>query len=163
MKTLLAIAVALTLGLSPSQAQQSAPIVTVQSAATSTPKALSYKDAYKQAQAGDKPLLVLVTATWCPPCVQMKQTTIPELVRRKSFKDFHFAMMDYDKESELADILIGDRGLPQFIMFEKSNGQWLRRYMTGIQTASKVEHFMAQAGTFRTAKSTTATTETQKK
>jgi len=93
----------------------------------------------------------------------MKQTTIPELVRRKSFKDFHFAMMDYDKESELADILIGDRGLPQFIMFEKSNGQWLRRYMTGIQTASKVEHFMAQAGTFRTAKSTTATTETQKK
>lgn len=153
MKTLLAIAVALTVGLSTSQAQQNAPYIIVQPAAKTTAKALSYKQAYKQAQAGDKPLLVLVTATWCPPCVQMKQTTIPELVSRDSFKNFHFAMMDYDKEPELADILIGKRGLPQFIMFEKSNGQWLRRYMTGIQSPSKVEHFMAQAGTFRTAKS----------
>lgn len=155
MKTLLTIAIALTLGITSSQAQQTnldlgASSTTTQS--TSAKKALTYKDAYKKAQAGDKPLLILVTATWCPPCVQMKQTTIPELVRRDSFKDFHFAMLDYDKQSELADQLIGDRGLPQFIMFEKSKGQWLRRYMTGIQTATKVEHFMAQAGTFRTAK-----------
>jgi len=30
--------------------------------------AKSYREAYQDAQAGDKPLLVLITATWCPPC-----------------------------------------------------------------------------------------------
>ena len=31
-----------------------------------------YKSAYLKAQQGDKPLLVLVTADWCPPCQVMR-------------------------------------------------------------------------------------------
>jgi thiol:disulfide interchange protein len=113
--------------------------------------AKSYREAYQDAQAGDKPLLVLVTATWCPPCQVMKQTTIPELMRKESFKDFHYATVDLDQEKELAQQLIGTRGLPQLIMFEQEDGKWVRRYLRGIQTVETVEAFVAQASIFRTA------------
>ena len=112
---------------------------------------LTYKQAYAQAAAGDKPLLVLVTADWCPPCVRFKQTTIPQLMQKNAFADFHYAAVNYDQESELADQLIGDRGLPQLIMFEKDGDQWVRRYLRGIQNVPTVEAFVAQAGRLRTA------------
>ncbi len=111
----------------------------------------SYKDAYRDAQAGDKPLLVLVSATWCPPCQVMKQTTIPQLMQRNAFKDFHYATVDLDQEEDLARQLIGNRGLPQLIMFEKNEGKWVRRYLKGIQTVATVEAFVAQASSYRTA------------
>ena len=113
--------------------------------------AKSYKEAYQEAQSGDKPLLVLVTATWCPPCQVMKQTTIPALMQKDSFKDFHYATVDLDAEEELGRQLIGNRGLPQLIMFEKQDGKWIRRYLRGIQTVQTVEEFVAQASSTRTA------------
>ena len=113
--------------------------------------AKSYREAYQEAQAGDKPLLVLVTATWCPPCQVMKQTTIPQLMRSDSFKDFHFATVDLDQEKELGKQLIGKRGLPQLIMFEKEGDKWVRRYLRGIQSVETVQAFIAQASMFRTA------------
>ena len=111
----------------------------------------TYKEAYQDAQAGDKPLLVLVSATWCPPCQVMKQTTIPQLMQRNAFNDFHYATVDLDQEEELARQLIGNRGLPQLIMFEKSEGKWVRRYLKGIQSVETVEAFVAQASSYRTA------------
>lgn len=114
-------------------------------------QAKSYAEAYRDAQAGDKPLLVLVSATWCPPCQVMKQTTIPQLMQKNAFKEFHYATVDLDQEEELARQLIGNRGLPQFIMFEKKDGQWVRRYLKGIQSVATVEAFVAQASSYRTA------------
>lgn len=106
---------------------------------------LDYKTAYYNAQKGDKPLLILVTAEWCPPCQQMKATTIPALQSRNRFENFHFAKVDLTLQERLGRQLIGDRGIPQMIMFEKHNGQWVRRYLRGMQTAEKVEAFMAKA------------------
>ncbi len=114
-------------------------------------QAKTYAEAYHDAQAGDKPLLVLVSATWCPPCQVMKQTTIPQLMEKDAFKAFHYATVDLDKEEDLARQLIGNRGLPQFIMFEKQEGQWIRRYLKGIQSVATVEAFVAQASSYRTA------------
>ncbi len=111
----------------------------------------TYAEAYRDAQAGDKPLLVLVSATWCPPCQVMKQTTIPELIQKDTFKEFHYATVDLDQQEDLARQLIGNRGLPQFIMFEKQDGQWVRRYLKGIQSVATVEAFVAQASNYRTA------------
>ncbi len=104
-----------------------------------------YKTAYEKAQAGDRPLLVLVTAEWCPPCQRMKNTTIPELLQREAFKGVHYATVDYDLDGELAKQLIGERGVPQLLMFEKKEGKWIRRYMTGYKTADVVEAFIAQS------------------
>ncbi len=112
---------------------------------------VNYKTAYERAQAGDKPLLVLITAEWCPPCQVMKSTTIPELMKKSAFQDFHYATVDLDKESKLARQLIGDRGVPQLIMYEKRDGNWVRRYLRGYKSAETVEAFVAQANSFRTA------------
>jgi thioredoxin-like negative regulator of GroEL len=110
-----------------------------------------YATAYGRAQEGDKPLLVLVTATWCPPCQVMKQTTIPQLTQKNAFKGCHWATVDLDQEKELGRSLIGDRGVPQLIMFEKKEGQWVRRYMAGYKSAQVVEAFMARSNSYRTA------------
>lgn len=113
--------------------------------------ATDYKTAYQKAQSGDKPLLVLVTAQWCPPCQVMKSSTIPQLLAKDAFKDFHYATVDLDLQKTLARKLIGDRGVPQLIMFEKVDGRWMRRYLRGIQTPQTVEAFIARAKTIRTA------------
>lgn len=110
-----------------------------------------YKTAYNKAQQGDKPLLVLVTAEWCPPCQVMKSTTIPELMKKNAFKDFHYATVDLDIDQKLARQLIGTGGVPQLIMFEKKNKRWVKRYLKGIQTTNNVEAFMARAKSPRTA------------
>ena len=47
-----------------------------------------YFTAYEKAQKGDKPMLVLVTAEWCPPCKVMKSTMIPQLMQRNAFSKF---------------------------------------------------------------------------
>lgn len=114
-------------------------------------KPLSYKAAYAKAQQGDKPLLVLITAKWCPPCQVMKATTIPELMKKDAFKGFHYSTVDLDQEEKLARQLIGTRGVPQLIMYEKKEGKWIRRYLRGAQTAQTVEAFVAQSHHLRTA------------
>jgi len=148
MRKLLAIGLVMALATSLAHAQQS------QIQTPNSSKALTYSQALTKAKSGDKPLLVLVTADWCAPCRQLKAATLPALLQRKTFSDFHFAMMDYDKDPITAGKLIGDRGLPQLIMFEKSSGKWLRRTLNGkegIHSLQGVESFVAKAGTFRIA------------
>ena len=117
-------------------------------------KPVDYKTAYQRAQKGDKPLLVLVTAKWCPPCQVMKSTTIPQLLKKEAFKDFHFAAVDVDKERELAWKLVEDRSLPHLIVFEKENDKWTRRYLQGAQSVAQVEAFVTPSKQIRTADAT---------
>ena len=148
MRKLLAIGLVMALATSLAHGQQS------QMQTPTTPQTLTYSQALSKAKSGDKPLLVLVTADWCAPCRQLKAATLPSLFQRKTFREFHFAMMDYDKDPKTAGKLIGDRGLPQLIMFEKSGGKWLRRTLNGnegIHSLQRVESFVAKAGTFRIA------------
>ena len=80
-------------------------------------------------------------------------------MQKKAFKDFNYSTVDLDREENLARQLIGDRGVPQLIMYEKQNDKWVRRYLTGIQTPQTVEAFVAQAGMLRTANATPNTVE----
>ena len=126
-------------------------IITLAAQEVNAQQPVNYKTAYERAQEGDKPLLVLITAEWCPPCQVMKSTTIPALMQKSAFKEFHYTTVDLDKESKLARQLIGDRGVPQLIMYEKRDGNWVRRYLRGYKTAPVVEAFIAQANNVRTA------------
>ncbi len=132
-----------------------AAIVLIAAGAVASPafaqKPVDYRTAYKNAQAGDKPLLVLVTAEWCPPCQVMKKSTIPQLMKKKAFSGFHYSTVDLDKDAKLARQLIGERGVPQLIMYEKEGEKWVRRYLRGAKTPAIVEAFVAQAGSLRTA------------
>lgn len=125
-------------------------LLTVTTAA-SAQEPVDYATAYHRTVEGDKPLLVLVTAQWCPPCQIMKSTTIPELVAHNSFAGVNYAAVDYDAQSELATQLIGDRGLPQMLIFRKVGDQWEKRFLAGIQTVASVEQFMTDAGIVRVA------------
>ncbi len=126
-------------------------------------ESVDYKTAYQRAQSGDKPLLVLVTAEWCPPCQVMKKTTIPELMQKSAFQGFHYSTVDLDRDSKIARELIGDRGVPQLIMYEKREGKWIRRYLRGYKTAQVVEAFVAQANAPRTASNATTNLTTENK
>ena len=50
----------------------------------------TYAEAYQEASKTGKPLLVMVTATWCGPCKNMKSTILPEVRRRGILKEFSF-------------------------------------------------------------------------
>lgn len=104
-----------------------------------------YTTAYKKAQNGDKPLLVFVSAEWCPPCQTMKSSTIPRLVEKDAFDGFHYATVDLGKQQELGRRLIGERGIPQLIVFEKKDDKWQRRYLRGMQSPESVKAFIAQS------------------
>jgi thiol:disulfide interchange protein len=118
-----------------------------------------YRTAYNRAKEGEKPLLVLVTADWCPPCQIMKKTTFPKLMEKKAFDKFNFSKVDLDKEEKLGRQLMGNQGIPQLIMFEKQGDKWIKRNLVGIQTPEQIEAFLYQASSIRLAKSTTDTIE----
>ncbi len=110
-----------------------------------------YQTAFNRAQQDDKPLLVLVTAEWCPPCKMMKQTTIPQMIEAKQFDGVHFATVDLDKNPTDARNLIGTRGVPQLVIYEKQNDAWNVRFLSGYQDVAKVQSFLGQSPTIRTA------------
>lgn len=124
---------------------------------------IDYTTAFQRAQAGDKPLLVLVTAKWCPPCQVMKNTTIPQLMKKEAFKGCHWATVDFDAENEIAMQLTEGKGVPQLIMFEKREGKWVRRRMAGYKNAPTVEAFVAQSQQLRLAQLNKAQNAKQQK
>ncbi len=102
-----------------------------------------YATGYRLAQKGDKPLLVLVTATWCAPCQNLKNTTIKEMLAADGFADFYFAMVDLDKDATIAQKLTEGRPVPQFIIFEKKGNDWKRRYSVGYLGVTDLQAFLA--------------------
>ncbi len=116
--------------------------VLVIAAISNSSQPTDYKTAYERAQLDDRPLLVLVTAEWCPPCQIMKTTTIPKLISDNRFRNVHFASIDLDKDPKNARNLIGNRGVPQLILYQKIDAQWNVRFLSGLQTVSAVETFI---------------------
>lgn len=131
------------------------PVILILAAITNHSEPTDYKTAYKRAMEGDKPLLVLVTAEWCPPCKRMKQTTIPTLINDDKFRNFNFATVDLDRNQKDARKLIGNGSVPQLIVFEKRDKQWKMRSLMGYNSVESVEAFLAESNPVRTAKATT--------
>ena len=139
------------------------PVILVVAATLASPsEPTDYKTAYKRAMEGDKPLLVLVTAEWCPPCQMMKRTTIPEMIGDKKFSDVHFATVDLDRDSRDAKNLIGNGTVPQLILFEKlENNKWSTRRLLGYQSSETVGSFIGLPKTVRTAEAGTLLVDQQ--
>lgn len=125
-------------------------------ATTNSTEPMDYSTAYKKAMKGDKPLLVLVTAEWCPPCQVMKNSVLPELLEKKTFAGYHFATVDFDAEKDLAKQLVRERGIPQLLLYEKNeSGNWGLRYLSGAKSVDVVESFLTRSSRTRTAKAKT--------
>jgi thiol-disulfide isomerase/thioredoxin len=101
-------------------------------------------EAYLDAKASGKPLVVLVCADWCSPCVRMKRHVLPrvdDLLRQR----VAFAVLDYDRQPNLTSRVIGDRrGVPQLIMYTPTASGWTRRLLYGYHDVSQVEKFLAE-------------------
>lgn len=93
-----------------------------------------YEEAYVEATQSNKPLLVLVTASWCGPCQIMK-------------KEFEYdgvvsAIVDVDKQPDIAkQIMKGDK-VPQLVLFKRKGNAWQRLRLIGRQTRERVIDFI---------------------
>jgi len=107
---------------------------------------VSYNAALQDAQKQQRPLLVLVGATWCPGCQTMKTRVIPGLAKRGGLKSVSFAMVDADTEAETAKQLMRGASIPQLIAFSRMpDGQWHREQLTGEVSESEVQTLIARA------------------
>jgi thioredoxin-like negative regulator of GroEL len=101
--------------------------------------AQSYEQAQKQATVSGQPLLVLVGADWCPGCVTMKNSVLPQMAGRGGLKKVSYANVDADQEPELASHLMRGNGIPQLIIFSKrADGEWHREQITGTASEAQV-------------------------
>jgi thioredoxin-like negative regulator of GroEL len=107
---------------------------------------VSYQAALKDAQAQQRPLLVLVGATWCPGCQAMKQTVLPSVERNGGMRDVTFTTVDADSDRDVASQLMRGSSIPQLIVFAKMpGGKWHREQITGETSATEVKSLIARA------------------
>jgi thioredoxin-like negative regulator of GroEL len=107
---------------------------------------VSYNAALQDAQKQQRPLLVLVGASWCPGCQTMKTRVIPSLVKRGALKSVSFALVDTDAEQETAKQLMRGASIPQLIAFSRMpDGQWHREQLTGEVSEAEVQSLIARA------------------
>jgi thiol-disulfide isomerase/thioredoxin len=108
-----------------------------------TTGAQTYDDAYRTTNDTGKPLVVMIGTEWCPACVQMKQSVIPQVKRNGVLKKVAFALVNSDEQGPLAQRLMRGGSIPQLIVFRKTaSGGWKRNELIGAHSASEVESFI---------------------
>jgi len=103
-----------------------------------------YADAHHQMEKTGRPMLVMVSTDWCAPCQVMKKTVIPEVRQRGLLGRVAFAIVNPDRDRELASRLTGGGPVPQLVMYRKTPKGWLRRNLVGRQSVEAVEEFINQ-------------------
>jgi thioredoxin-like negative regulator of GroEL len=104
-----------------------------------------YTTAFQQSTESGRPLVVLVGADWCPGCRQMKYTTIPQLEKQGGLREVSFAYVNTDEDRELAGRLMRGGSIPQLVMYHKTADGWKREQLTGAQSTSSIQSFLAKA------------------
>ncbi|MBN1395095.1 MAG: thioredoxin family protein [Pirellulales bacterium] len=102
----------------------------------------TYAAAHRETIETGKPLLVMVGTDWCGPCQTMKRTVLPRLRKRGVFKKIVFALVNPDRNRELAEDLTGGGPVPQLVMYRKTSKGWMRRVLVGGQSEDAVERFI---------------------
>ena len=117
--------------------------VVLQAAILAT-SAETYSEAHKATTEKGVPLVVVVGATWCPACQEMKTSVIPELKRHGVLHDVAFAQVDLDEEKELGTELTEGGPIPQIVVYRKTSLGWRLRRLIGGHDVRTVEDFIAQ-------------------
>jgi thiol-disulfide isomerase/thioredoxin len=103
---------------------------------------LSYNEAYAQSQSGDKPLVVMIGADWCPACVQMKNSALPQIAQDGVFKEVAFTVVDTDRQADIAKQVMDGGAIPQLIMYRKTSEGWQRERLQGGHSPSAILSFL---------------------
>lgn len=109
------------------------------------PGAKPYAEALKDSQTQGKPLLVLVSAPWCPACQVMKNSVLKPMEDKGELKHIEWATVNIDNEAQLARQFMKGSSIPQLIMFEKTEKGWRRTHFVGAQSAHKIEALVGGA------------------
>ena len=110
------------------------------------PETHNYAEAYRKSQVEGKPLMVIVSAQWCPACHTLKDTTIRDLEASGQLTEVNVAVVDRDAEPELAKQLMREEKIPQIIVFSKANsGRWERSQLIGYQPQGPVRSLIRSA------------------
>ncbi len=120
-------------------------LVLTMSLLNSPEPAPTYDAAYQQTMTeNSRPLVVLVGADWCPACQAMKSSVLPRVKQEGGLDNVAFATVNVDRDNALAHQLMVGGSIPQLIMYVKRDGSWTRRQLTGNQSVSLVEGFIAE-------------------
>jgi thiol-disulfide isomerase/thioredoxin len=106
-------------------------------------EAETYTEAHRQTIETGKPLVVMVSTDWCPPCQVMKKSVLPRVRERGLLRKVVFAMVNPDRDAKLAEELTGGGPIPQLVMFRKTSEGWKRQKLIGGQTVETVEKFIS--------------------
>jgi thioredoxin-like negative regulator of GroEL len=105
----------------------------------------TYADAHRATAETGQPMVVMVGADWCPACQAMEQNIIPQVRQRGILRRVAFAIVNVDRERELATQLTSGGPIPQLITYHKTANGWRRRVLIGGQTVETVESFIGEA------------------
>lgn len=105
----------------------------------------SYAEAHKITIEKGYPLVVVVGATWCPACQQMKQHVIPQVTKLGIFRKVAFAEVDLEQERELGTELTDGGPIPQILVYRKTPLGWRLRRLVGGHDVRTVERFLVQS------------------
>ena len=112
-----------------------------------TPVAIAdggYEEARLATTETGKPLVVMIGTDWCPPCQTMKKTVMPRVREGGLLRKVAFALVNPDREHELAEKLTGGGPIPQLVMFRKKGNGWVRKKLVGGQSVEAVERFIKE-------------------
>lgn len=104
----------------------------------------TYADAHKVHSETGRPMVILVGAEWCPACVQMKNSVIPQVARRGLLQKVAYATVNTDQQRTLAKKLMKGGSIPQLIMYRRSGKGWKRHLLVGKQSPEQIEAFIKQ-------------------
>lgn len=124
----------------PAAAAKAKPAAKAEKEAKPAPE--TYSAARQDNAKSGKPIVVMVSTEWCPPCQVMKKTIIPRVREHGLLRKVAFARVDPDKDAELANQITGGGPIPQLIMFRKTKTGWVRKTLIGGQSVETVEEFI---------------------
>ncbi|MFH1919932.1 MAG: thioredoxin family protein [Planctomycetota bacterium] len=102
----------------------------------------TYTEAYHASTKTGRPMVVMVSAEWCPACRTMKKEVIPQVEEKGLLGKVSFAMVNLDRQQELGRKLTRGGPIPQLLMFRRTAEGWRLSRLTGRQSVRKVEAFI---------------------
>jgi hypothetical protein len=104
-----------------------------------------YQTAYSQAEAGGKPLLVLVGNETSPDYCKLKQETLPELIRSGALEKLVLTEVDMAVKPNLARQMVRGDALPQLVLYTPvTKKTWRRRHIAGTPSEGEIQTFLVR-------------------
>lgn len=104
-----------------------------------------YREAVQTATRENKPIMAIVTATWCLPCQAMKHETIEPMLRSGELSSVVVTYVDFDRDRADAQRLMTGSTVPQIVVLSKASGSWKKFTVVGKQSRLRIQELIRQA------------------